>query len=1363
MTDPPLVGRDAELRRLVEEGVRALESGRGRCLLVEGPAGAGKSAVVEAALGEIRERLPRVRTGTGRCRADVVSARDPCPAFTSALRRAAGMDDIGGSGGLLADLAPPWLAVIPLVGGLLSAAAVTLARLLRRRTALSFSPERLVRRYLEAVEGLVEDGPLVLAVEDLHWADGATTALLGHLCRGIADLPVVVVGTRRPEPGGRAGPLADIVPELERERLALRVRLGELGPEDRRRVVEATLGAPAGAEVHAAVAAVAGGNPLLLREACAAVRERGRRSGGSPGTGPWTLPPDVDLPLPPTAEAMARERLQALAPPEVLLLQYASVEGEAFSTTVLAGLAGRDELEVIEALEGIEREHGVIEVRGDVRYGGGEVGTRYAFASAPLHALLRREVTGRRRVVLDERCREVIDALGGEEVGNRPDDGTPGPRTTDGAPAPTPERAPDVVREPPLRPAAGNGPVPTLVGRDREMELLLREVAGGLSGEGGRVVFIEGAAGAGKSTLARALLERVTAEHPSAALARGRCLPSFESTDPYLPFVTALLDVVDEETAGFMERDEVSELVAELAPYWLGAVPMVGNLLQASAATAAALRESETAEAPSREALFGQYLDLVRGLARSAPLLVYLDDLHWADPSSVELLGHLTRGVGDAPVVVLATLRPVTDDPPGLADLVDELAGEGLARRLALGELAGSSLESLLRVEFGGDVSEPLRRWVTETAGGNPLFATELCRLLRETGAAAPVRDEWELTDAADDLDVPRSAEAAIEVRVRRLEADVHRLLRHATVAGRDFTAALVGGLLRERRREVEDRLREVAAATGLIREAGAASLPDGDRTRRFEFRHALVQTVLYRGLPRKHRILLHRRAGEVLESLHRSAPEEVAGRLARHFHEGDVGRRAYRYGREAAAAARRAFAQWDAEELLEIALAHAEGPGERAPVLEELGEVYEVVAYYDRAVEAYRGALEVSRWEAGPEGGSGVAEHGRGDLPPPLRLRRKMLVVERKGGMAPTSELLERVQELLEEARARERDGAREAASERCHLLLELVRYPDAPDAMAAAREAVETAEDLDDPRLLAQALERLAILLIYDGRPGEAPPLLDRALSLVGPDDPERASFNRNVAGVARAKLGDYPGALEDFRRMLALEERTGDRNGIGAACVNLGQMLLRAGEHEEAESVLLRARKIHRRRDRAGLVHSLFNLAERARRDGETERAAERYRELLEHAREMEYWTSEAVAHAGIGLALLEMGRVGEAREHAGRAVDVIGGREEWFEDREFVVLLLARLDAADGRPGEGARRLGDIAGRLRGADLFPWGMVELERARLLARVDPAVARAAADDVAGEIAGTGSALDAMLDDVRSALEARAGTGAP
>src|SRR5688500_13422224 len=198
-----------------------------------------------------------------------------------------------------------------------------------------------------------------------------------------------------------------------------------------------------------------------------------------------------------------------------------------------------------------------------------------------------------------------------------------------------------------------------IAGRDAELARLHDLATSALDNASGRVVFVSAPPGAGKSALTGAFLERIAAQRPDVAIARGRCLPSFGSGEPYLPFVDALRDLGDQSTPGSVKGDTLGGLLQELAPYWLSVVPLVGSLLSATLTTTLAIRDRGAGRAaPSREALFVQYLELLRRVAERAPLILVLEDVHWADNASIALLAHVARGVTKHRMIIIATMRP---------------------------------------------------------------------------------------------------------------------------------------------------------------------------------------------------------------------------------------------------------------------------------------------------------------------------------------------------------------------------------------------------------------------------------------------------------------------------------------------------------------------------------------------------------------------------------------------------------------------------------------------------------------------------------------------------------------------------------
>jgi tetratricopeptide (TPR) repeat protein len=459
------------------------------------------------------------------------------------------------------------------------------------------------------------------------------------------------------------------------------------------------------------------------------------------------------------------------------------------------------------------------------------------------------------------------------------------------------------------------------------------------------------------------------------------------------------------------------------------------------------------------------------------------------------------------------------------------------------------------------------------------------------------------------------------------------------------------------------------------------------------KFTHALVQTVLYKQVVGKRRVLLHRRAAETLERVHAGAEKPVAGRLARHFHRGRVGASAFRYACMAGDAARRVYAHWEAEELFRIALEHSPDGEERVRLLERLGDVYDSVAYYEQGIDRYREAL-----------GGATRPETR------VRLRRKILMLQRKASLAPPARLLDGVRGLIEEAA--------DLPVERFHLLLELAIVPGSTVGTEPAEDALRLAETIGEEMLVISALERLGGLIVTRGADTRAAlPYLERARVMAQRvDDPPRLMLYHTLAGIAHAKMGEFGDALAEFEGMLTIAERIGDPRSVASACINLSALMLRLGRYADAEERARHALDTLERRGGEGVTQSLFNLAECARLTGDLATATSRYRKLVEVAAAGDSWECEAVGRAGIGLCALASRNLDDARAEAERVLDSVREHEGWFEDRDLVELFLARIAEADGDSRSAIERLAAFSEPLRTLDTFLSARIEVQLLRL-----------------------------------------------
>lgn len=457
------------------------------------------------------------------------------------------------------------------------------------------------------------------------------------------------------------------------------------------------------------------------------------------------------------------------------------------------------------------------------------------------------------------------------------------PPAAGSVPAAEPVPAAESVPSAPSLPAAAGSRAAhadVLVAREDELAQVEARVAAVRRGQGG-VLLLAGEAGVGKTRLAEEAAELAAAR--GFRVARGGC--------------------VDGTAPAFWPWTQVLRATGDAA-LLAGAVPVPDGDPDA--------------------ALYALYETVVAALtAGGEPLLILLDDLHWADVSSLRLLAFVADAVARHPVLVLATLRPEPGDHPRqLRDTLGALTRQPGTRRVELGPLTAGQLAAYLRAR--GVAEEPeLIASLLERTGGNPFYLGEVLRL-RESERGRP--------DA-----VPPGARDVIERRVARLPEETGRLLRAVAVAGQEADVALLAQVTGQSAEDVMAGL-EPAVATGLLTEPPSG--PD------YRFPHALARDAIYAGLTRLERSRLHLAVGRAWEPV---LPAAESATLARHFaRAADVGGAA-KAAEHAARAARHATAQLaftEAVEFWELALS-ALPPGDdaaRSRVLTGLGQARRAV-----------------------------------------------------------------------------------------------------------------------------------------------------------------------------------------------------------------------------------------------------------------------------------------------------------------------------------------------------------------------------------------------------------------------------------
>ncbi|MFO7588359.1 MAG: AAA family ATPase [Gemmatimonadota bacterium] len=889
------------------------------------------------------------------------------------------------------------------------------------------------------------------------------------------------------------------------------------------------------------------------------------------------------------------------------------------------------------------------------------------------------------------------------------------------------------------------------VGRTRELELLRARFRQAVEGRGS-TVFVTGEAGAGKSTLVEQFLLEVATGAERAKVIDAACSEQFGTAEPLVAFVEAFKELLQ---AGGRDGGGMSwlDVAKEVAPTWISALPVVGNVLEAGVVTAMAVRKREggggTAvaqqKAVSEEALFFQYTEVLLRAAEEQPVVLFLDDLHWADQASVSLLAHIARKIGGSRVLLLGTFRPVDVEASdhALRKAKQELERYSLSEEIALSSLDSTSLAELLRDRLGGEPTRQLAAWMERNGGSNPLFYGELLTWLVDGGYAAAREDVWDLERTPDEVEIPRSAESALERRLERLDPDTYRVLEYASVEGNLFHSVSLARLLEMDELALEEALEPIARTHRLIRLVETRDLPNGEIASVYAFSHSLIQDVLHRNIQGKRRILLHRKVAEILVELYGNDTTSVNGELAVHFDEGRQPERAFEFSMLAADRAELLYAHLDAREMLLRALRNAKQPGDRRRALERLGSTSRLVGRFDDALAHFGEALS----EAEKDGNATAA----------LGVRRMRLEVELERGSRPASELLEDLKGLIRATREEK------AQADLCRLLWMLRRMPASvsatPGTFAALNRALEVARAAGDDGMRARAKYEIAAWLIDQARSEEAVPHLEGALAVCTEDDRQRAGSCHNALGVCHLLAARIDAAVDEFDAARKAFAEVGDPANTLYVDSNLGGMLTRTGDWQRAEAYLGEAFRIARRLASANrLLFPLFQLAEHWEARADWERSASCWSQLREAALETGFVEDAIAAECGLGMAALETGEIAEARRRLDSVTARLGASPVWSETTEVWHRLAARVKMAEG-DHDGSLRHIEVAEReLESRDRFAWARFRLLRAALLVDAEPAAARASASEALAAFREQGARpmaerAQAMLDSLEGA----------
>jgi predicted ATPase/tRNA A-37 threonylcarbamoyl transferase component Bud32 len=410
------------------------------------------------------------------------------------------------------------------------------------------------------------------------------------------------------------------------------------------------------------------------------------------------------------------------------------------------------------------------------------------------------------------------------------------------------------------------------VGREPERDALWRAYMR-VKGGRGLVLGVTGEAGIGKTSILEDFLADLPAHGERPIIARGRCSQRLAGEEPYLPILEALESLLN-PAAG----PSYAELMKTVAPTWHSLVATLTSDVNAAA--------HEPAPAPSQERMKREFGALCAELSRSQPFVLFIDDLHWADISTVDMMNYLTGRFSELCVLVLSGYRlsdmALRGNP--FREVRNDLLARGLMEIVDLPFLTEQDVERYLALQFpGNQFPADFASTIHAKTEGSPLFMVDLVRYLRDTNSIVEEDGKWSIARSLPEgaRDLPESVRGMIQRKIEQVDDSERKLMLAASVQGAQFDSAVLAEAIEMDAADVEDSLEVLERVHVFVKRREEREFPDHSLTLNYQFVHVLYQNALYDSLQPTRRASLCAKVAKTLIARYGNQVATVAARVA--------------------------------------------------------------------------------------------------------------------------------------------------------------------------------------------------------------------------------------------------------------------------------------------------------------------------------------------------------------------------------------------------------------------------------------------------------------------------------------------------
>ncbi len=696
------------------------------------------------------------------------------------------------------------------------------------------------------------------------------------------------------------------------------------------------------------------------------------------------------------------------------------------------------------------------------------------------------------------------------------------------------------------------------VGREKELGQLEQELRAAAGGAGACVV-LSGEAGVGKTRL----VQEVVARHTEVQYLPGKCFTN-EGGEPYLPFIEALGRLADTAAAA---ADTSAGTAAE--DLGLGAsMGLIGVGMGAADSATEAPRPGRLDFTGEKGKMFDMVASTLRTAGKAKPVVLFIDDLQWADSATLQLLQYVARAIKDARVLLVAAYRPEEADVLGekhpLPTTLQRLIREGLARQAKLERLPEADTFAMLRAIFARDDLpwDFVHRVYAETEG-NPYFVEEVAKSLVEQGVVRP-GEARVLVDGAT-FQIPTTVKDIVARRIEQLEENARKVLEVLAVVGRESTYDVLlasSGVDEETLVEALDRLLEAK----MIQEAA------GEKEV-YRFTHQLLREVTYGNLSRAKKRLVHRKVLAALEQSYRGRTEAIIYALAHHAENAGDPQKTLEYARPAGD---RALARFGFDEALRYYKAALEAAGQVAAQGGPVAADAEVALL----LKAGRATEHTGDWRAGQQYYMEVVKLLETDSVEKAQAFRRMGHLDKQRAEWKNS-LANFEKGLVISERLGDTAGVADTYSGMAWVAW---RQGDFERSVEYGQKCIQAAQAINDQTLVAQA--KIDIGNCYNELVADYDTALrtyeEAKAILETTNDLSQLPRCLNNIGDVYMKKGEFGKAIEYFQKTIAISEKTGEVRNRGYSTANTGESYFKMGAPEKAIGFIQEALKIFERID-------------------------------------------------------------------------------------------------------------------------------------------------------------------------------------